>query len=161
MDSLRASPVPCDLIRQGRTVALIMALAGLSAAMAQDIDNLDITSQGRTYQIHMTFDVAAPVDSVMAVLTDYGFPDRLNPNVSKREVVSRQENITRVLTEIRSCILFYCKDISMIQDVAIVANTIRADIVPGKSDFRSGYFHWTVSSSRSDGAHIETEAASE
>jgi hypothetical protein len=66
-----------------------------------------------------------------------------------------------VLTEIRSCIFFFCKDISMIQDVVVVANTIRADIDPGESDFRSGYFHWTVSSSHSGGSHIEFEAVME
>jgi hypothetical protein len=150
-----------DRSRGSRTAVLLLALVGVSRAMALDIDDVHITKQGRAYQVQMTFGVAAPVNQVMAVLTDYGFPDRLNPKVTKKEVISRQRGITRVRTEIRSCVFIFCKDVGLTQDVTVVADTIQADIVPDESDFRSGYFRWSVSSSDNGGSHIAFEAVME
>jgi hypothetical protein len=161
MVSPRASPMLRDRSRGSRTAVLLLALVGVSRAMALDIDDLHITKQGRAYQVQMTFGVAAPVNQVMAVLTDYGFPDRLNPKVTKKEVISRQRGITRVRTEIRSCVFFFCKDVVLTQDVTVVADTIQANIVPDESDFRSGYFRWSVSSSDNGGSHIGFEAVME
>jgi hypothetical protein len=97
----------------------------------------------------------------MAVLTDYGFPDRLNPKVTKREIISRKNGITRVLTEIHSCVFFFCKDVALIQDVTVVANTIHASIVPDEGDFRSGHFRWSVSSGYNSSTQIAFEAIME
>jgi hypothetical protein len=109
----------------------------------------------------MTFDVAAPVNKTIAVLTDYGFPDRLDPDVTKREVISRQRGITRVRTEIHGCVLFFCKDIAITQDVTVVAYIIQADIVPDESDFRSGHMRWSVTRSDNGGSHIVFEVVME
>ena len=147
--------------RGSRTAVLLLALVGVSRAIALDIDDVHITKQGRAYQVQMTFGVAASVNQVMAVLTDYGFPDRLNPEVTKREVISRQRGITRVRTEIRSCVFFLCKDLRLTQDVTVVADTIQADTVPDESDFRSGYLHWSVTSGDNGGSHISFEAVME
>ncbi len=153
--------MPSDRSRGSRAAVLLLALVGASCAMAQDIDDLRITKQGRAYQVQITFDVAAPVDRVMAVLTDYRYPDRLNPEVTKREVISRQNGITRVRTEFRSCVFLFCKDVVLTQDVTVVAGTIKAVIVPDESDFRSGYLRWLVSSSDNGGSHIGFEAVME
>ncbi|MCH8117485.1 MAG: SRPBCC family protein [Proteobacteria bacterium] len=161
MASPRASPMLRDRRRGSRSAVLLLALVVVSCAMALDIDDVHITKHGRAYQVQMTFDVAAPVNRVMATLTDYGFPDRLNPEVTNREVISRQSGITRVRTEMRSCVFFFCKDIALTQDVTVIADTIQADIVPDESDFRSGYFRWSVSSSDNGGSHISFEAVIE
>ena len=87
-----------DRSRGSRTAVLLLALVGVSSAMGLAIDDIDVTKKGRTYKVQITFDVAAPVNRVMAVLTDYRYPDRLNPEVTKREVISRQNGITRVRT---------------------------------------------------------------
>ncbi len=153
--------MPSDRSRGSRTAVLLLALVGVRSAMALDIDDLHITKHGRTYKVEITFDVTAPVDRVMAVLTDYRYPDRLNPEVTKREVISRQKGITRVRTEFNSCLFVFCKDIVLTQDVTVVAGTIEANIVPDESDFRSGYLRWLVSSSDNGGSHIGFEAVME
>jgi hypothetical protein len=161
MDCPQASPVLYERRRSSHTVALLLTLLLASSALALDLDELSVTNQGRAYQIQMTFAVAAPVDQVMAVLTDYGFPDRLNPEVTKKEIISRKNGITRVLIEIHSCIFFFCRDVAMIQDVTVVANTIHASVVPGEGDFRSGYLRWSVSSGYDNSAQIVFEAIME
>jgi len=150
-----------DRSRASRTIVLLLVLVGVSPAMALDIDDIRITKQGRAYQVQMTFAVGASVNQVLAVLTDYGFPDRLDPEVTKREVISRQGEITRVRTEFRACVFIFCKDIALTQDVTVVADTIQADIIPDESDFRSGNFRWSVSSSDNGGSHIGFEAVME
>ncbi len=161
MASPRASSMLCDRSRVTSAAVLLLALVGVTCAMALDLDDLRITKQRRAYQVQITFDVAAPVNQVMAVLTDYRYPDRLNPEVTKREVIRRQRGITRVRTEIRSCVFFFCKDLVLTQDVTVVADTIQANIVPDESDFRSGYLRWLVSSSDNGGSHIGFELVME
>lgn len=140
--------------RASRTIVLLLVLVGVSRAMALDIDDIHIAKQGRAYEVQTTFHVAPSVKQVMAVLTNYGFPDRLDPEVTSREVISRDGEITRVRTEIRACVFFFCEDIALTQDVTVIADTIRADIVPDESDFRSGYLRWTVSSSDTGGSRL-------
>lgn len=150
-----------DRSQISRTIVLLLVLVGVSRVMALDIDDIRITKQGRAYEVQMTFGVIASVNQVMAVLTDYRFPDRLDPEVTKREIISRHGEITRVRTEIRACLLFFCKDIALTQDVTVIADTIQADIVPDESDFQSGFFRWSVSSSDNGGSHISFAAIME
>ncbi len=153
--------MPSDRSRGSRAAVLLLTLVGVSGAMALNINDLRITKQGRAYKVQTTFDVAAPVHRVMAVLTDYRYPDRLNPGVTKREVISRQKRVTRVRTEFNSCVFVFCKDVVLTQDVTVVAGTIEANIVSDESDFRSGYLRWLVSSSDNGGSHIGFEAVME
>jgi hypothetical protein len=143
------------------TLTLLLILVGVRCVMALDIHDLHIAKQGRAYQVQMTFSVAASVGQVIAVLTDYGFPDRLDPDVTRREVISRDGEITRVRTEARGCVFIFCKDIAFTLDVTVVEGDIRADIVPDESDFRSGYFQWSVSSSASGDSYIVFESVME
>ena len=140
---------------------LLLVLIGVSHSMALDLDDVRIAVQGRVYSAQLTFDVAASVDQVTAVLTDYQHPDRLTPDVTKREVVSQQSEITRVRTEIHSCAVLFCRDLTLTQDVTVVAGTIQADTIPEESDFRSGYVLWMVTSSDNGGSHIQFESVVE
>jgi len=140
-----------DENRGRRATVLLLVLVGVSHSMALEIDDVRITRQGRAYTAQLTFDVTASIDQVASVLTDYEHPNRLTPDVTKREVVGRQSGITRVRTEIHSCVVLFCKDLTLTQDVTIVAGTIQADIVPEESDFRSGYVLWLITSSGGGG----------
>ncbi len=143
------------------TSVLLLVLVGVSHSMALDLDDVRVTVQGRVYRAQLTFDVAASVDQVTAVLTDYEHPDRLTPDVTKREIVSQQSGIVRVRTEIHSCVVLFCKDLTLTQDVTVVAGAIQADIVPEESDFGSGYVHWLVTNRASGGSRIQYESVIE
>lgn len=153
--------MPLDENRGKRTVILLLVLVGVNYSVALDLDDIHITVEGRAYHAQLSFDVTSSVDRVTAVLTDYDHPDRLTPDVTNRAVVSRQNGITRVRTEIHSCVVLFCKDLTLTQDVTVVAGTIQADIVPEESDFRRGYVHWLVTSSTSGGSHIRYESVIE
>jgi hypothetical protein len=127
-----------------RIVLFLASFIAMSHARALEIERFDIEKDGRVYYVDMTFTIAAPADDVIAVLTDYGRPDRLNPDVRKQEVISVRGAVTRVQTEVRSCLFVFCRNITLIQDVTVESGTILADIVPESSDFRSGSMRWSV-----------------
>ena len=128
-----------------RATAILAGLACLGPAAALDVDDLEIDKDGRTYTVSMTFGVAAPVDRVIAVLTDFESPELLGPDVTNRTAVDRGDGVVRVHTEVRSCLFLFCRNLAFTQDVTITADTVRADIVPETSDFRSGTMRWVVS----------------
>ncbi len=136
-------------------------LAGVNHSMALSLDDVRITVQGRAHNAQVTFNVTASVDQVTAVLTDYEHPNRLTPEVTKRQVVGRQSGITRVRTEIHSCVLFFCKDLTLTQDVTVVAGAIQADVIPEESDFRSGYVRWLLTSTDNGGSQVQYESVIE
>jgi hypothetical protein len=138
----------------GRRAILLTALFGVSCVMALTIDTLDVTSQDHTFKVQMKFKIAASVDQIIAVLTDYGYPDRLSPKVTKKDVISRSEKTTRVRIEFRSCVFLYCKDLILTQDVTANAGAIYAETIPELSDFLSGSMHWLVSPDGNGGSHI-------
>ena len=153
--------MPRDKNRVNRSAVLLLALAAVSYSMAVEIDDVQISQKGRVYRAQLTFDVTASVDQVASVLTDYEHPNRLTPDVTGREIVGRQNGVTRVRTEIHSCVVFFCKNITLTQDVTVVAGAIKADIVPEESDFRSGYLLWSITSGDLGGAHIQYESVIE
>ncbi|MEE8542227.1 MAG: SRPBCC family protein, partial [Gammaproteobacteria bacterium] len=150
-----------DKNRINRSAVLLLASVGASYSMAVEIDDVHITRKGRVYRAQLTFDVTASVDQVASVLTDYEHPNRLTPDVTGREIVSRRSGVTRVRTEIHSCVVFFCKDLTLTQDVTVVAGAIKADIVPEESDFRSGYLLWSVTSGDRGGSHIQYDSVIE
>lgn len=123
---------------------LVAGLLIADHAVALDIEQLEIEKDGRSYDIMMTFTIAASPGEVIAVLTDYDNPDRLNPDVKKQEVIGVFDGASRVLTDVRSCLFLFCRNITMVQDVSVDGTTIQADIVPGLSNFRSGSMRWSV-----------------
>ncbi len=144
-----------------RISALLLVLAATNAAMALDFDDVDVTSKGGVYHVKMEFEVAATSDQVIAVLTDYANPARLDSDVKKREVLSEHDGVTRVRTESLGCVFFFCKEIMITQDVTVVADVIEADIVPEQSNFRSGYLRWSITSNTNGNSNIGFEAVIE
>lgn len=157
MHAIKADLLPVKT-KHTRAATLLLTLLASITTLALDLQNLNVTKEGRTYKIRMTFSITSSPDKVMAILTDYSFPDRLNPKVTARQIISLQNGITRVRTEIQSCVFVFCKDVALIQDITIIANTIQADIVPDKSDFRSGTLRWSVTSGDDGGSQIAFDA---
>lgn len=124
-------------------IALPICLAA-SPATAMTVDRLEIATSKQNYSIDMAFRVAAPAATVIAVLTDFGYPDRLNPDVTGKEVVAEQDGVTRIRIEFEGCVLFFCRATAMTQDVTVVGNEIRADTIPDGGDFESGQLLWRV-----------------
>jgi len=140
---------------------LLLVLLGTSCAMALELKDVQITKDGRRYQSQLNFDVSGSVEQVIEILTDYEHPERLTPSVTKREVVGRHGAITRVRTEIHGCVVFFCKDLILTQDVTLADGSIRAEVVADESDFRSGYIHWLITGNDQGGSDIRYQSVIE
>ncbi len=140
---------------------MLLAVFLASAALALEEGDVSIEKRGRAYAIHMSFYVPASVYQVRSVLEDYRHPDRLTSTVKDREIIGQQDGLIRVSTELRGCALFFCKTMKLIQDISASQDTIRADVVPDGSDFRSGYLLWSVSGNESGRSHVKFEALME
>ena len=142
-------------------ILVLSAMLVASQAMAQDNDDVDIQQEDRVYSIRMAFDVPATVDQIKSVLTDFAHPSRLSPAVTAREILGRQDGVTRVRTEFRDCVVFFCRTMLLLHDVTSTANEVRADVVPGESDFRHGFLRWSIEDAGAAGSHVVFEAVME
>jgi len=136
---------------------LVVCLLTTPAA-AVEVRQLDIRTEKGSYEVDMVFSVAAQPAQIITLLTDYGYPDRLNPEVTAKEILAERDGSTRVRTEFRGCAVFLCKDLALVQDVAVTATTITADVVPGLGDFSSGRLEWHISANGVGGTDVEFSA---
>ena len=102
-----------------------------------------------TYYLNAEFDVDASPARVMQVLTDYENIAELNPAITLSELLESSDNTnTRIRTVVHDCIMFFCKDITRVENVQQDGNErLEAVIVPMLSDLRSGHAVWMLTES--------------
>jgi hypothetical protein len=113
---------------------------------ASHMVRLDVQQQADRYVISAEMVVDAPVDSVRAILTDYATVGRLSDSITGSRVIgSQRDGGLRVLTTIRNCILFFCRDLRIVEDVVEdEQGRILRSVVPEASSFRSGQASWQL-----------------
>ena len=152
---LPATPLRRHRIAIGALATVLFA----PGVWAVEVNHLEVTTGKGTYAIEMSIRVAAPASRVIAVLTDFGYPDPVNPDVTHREVISVDDGVTRVRTGLEGCVLFICREIELMQDVRVDGNEIIADVVPGSKSFQSGRLHWRIADDGDGGSRIEFRAS--
>ena len=130
-----------------------------SRAWSAEVEHLEVNTTKGAYTIEMSLRVSAPVSRVIAILTDYSYPDPVNPDVTRQEIVDVSGDVTRVHTEFEGCVLFVCREVELLQDVRVEGNEIFADIVPSGQNFRSGRLHWRIIDDGNEGSAIEFRAS--
>ena len=120
-----------------------IALLGQSVRAA-DSDHIEVTVTQGVYRFDMTFQLAKSAPEIVALLTNFDYPDRLNPDVTGKQIISVGDDITRVRTEFKTCSFFVCKTMVLIQDVSSTDDYVEANIVSDGSDFKSGRLEWHI-----------------
>lgn len=142
--SSRGTRAVVKIVAPAQLLCVPILILVTSTAFAVEIEHLEIDSQKSRYEVDMSFRVTAPPSTVIALLSDFGYPDRLNPDVTSKEVIFERNGVTRVRIGFRGCVLFFCKATSMTQDISVSGNEITADTVADGGDFKSGRLHWHV-----------------
>jgi carbon monoxide dehydrogenase subunit G len=130
--------------------AAVAAAAAAAAAVqkphAAEVTALIISRNGDTYRISLDAVVKAPAPAVHAVLADYGRLAMLSPVIAEISVQRAPDGRSeRVRSVLRSCFLFFCKEVVQVEDVTEPDNrTIVARMVPGLGDFSDGYCVWRI-----------------
>lgn len=127
--------------------ALGLLTVPVGAAGAAELQALDISNRGSVYSVHLEIVLDVLPEYVMAVLTDYRHIYRLNPSiVDSRLLPSPGVDIERVMTRMAGCVLFYCNELTRVEDVRTTGTgKIVADSVPELGDFGAGTTVWQVS----------------
>lgn len=127
-------------------VASCALLVWLSAVAIVHTAEVGVRYYKGTYYLNAEFDVDASPARVMEVLTDYENIAELNPAITVSELLESPDNTnTRIRTVVHDCILFFCKNITRIEDVQQKGNEkLEAFLIPMLSDLRSGYAVWML-----------------
>jgi carbon monoxide dehydrogenase subunit G len=135
-----------------RLIAMV-CLGGASWAMpcidticAAEIGRVAVSNNGDTYRISFDAAVRAPPHLVYQQLSDYAHLNRLSPVITGITVdPSPDGKSDRVRSRLRSCILFFCREIAQVEDVTEPdRHTIIAHMVPGLGDFIDGDCTWRI-----------------
>ncbi len=109
-------------------------------------DEFDVRYEQGIYYLTAKFDVEASPVRVMAVLTDYENIANLSPAIKVSEIIATPDDTkTRIRTVVHDCVLFFCKDITRVEDMLQDGNNkLEAIVIPLLSDLRSGYASWEL-----------------
>lgn len=127
-------------------VAIAFALCAFAIQPVQAVELLEATAErvDGHYGAHVEMRVAAPVETVRAMLTDYDHLDRLSKSVLESKVLARPDPThVRVRIRARTCFLFFfCFTKTQVHDGVEEGEDVRSTILPEGSDFKSGWVRW-------------------
>jgi hypothetical protein len=100
------------------------------------------------FRLRLDAHLAAPLEAVWAVLTDYPNLHRLADAVKVSELVGTEPGgVERVRTLTHVCVWLICKDVEHVLRMrAIRPGVLEADSVPELSNFSFGFTRWRLSS---------------
>lgn len=123
---------------------------------------IDVNYLGeRKYNFFLQFSVPASREVVYALLTDYNHLHRLNQSIKSSELVRQiAPDTTRVKMFAEACVLVFCKEVTLVEDVKIVepATQLRSEAVPFLSDVESAQTVWRIEA-QENGTQITCESA--
>ena len=136
---------------------LAVLAGGLHPAAAAQRPAVRVIRDDAPFGIAVRIVLHAPPWAVFAALRDYAALPRYNPDIRRVRIepTGRPDRLL-VTTTYHVCVLLLCKTLRetalMTATAAADGGVIRAVVVPGRGDFRSGQTRWRVRPCRSGGA---------
>lgn len=137
-----------------------LAASVFCGAFAAEVKVSTIEFKGKSYHYQFAVDVAAPVDAVRSVVTDYDNLKRINNDVVESEVLERYDDhrLKRRMW-INHCLLVFCFDLIFVEDVETLSNgAIRTTVIPRESNFSDGESLWHVEAIDATTTRVSVEA---
>jgi Polyketide cyclase / dehydrase and lipid transport len=125
--------------------ALLLVYSGFLCA-EQDIHEVEVTEQGGVYHINASVVINAEAEYVHQVLVDFVHIYRLNPSIIESDVLDTKDGQnTDVRTRVLGCAGYFCQELERVEKVRqLPSGDLVAEIVPEKSEFRSGKTVWHI-----------------
>ena len=113
---------------------------------AGSVETVDVSYHKGRYIIGLTAVLDARPDEVYRVITDYEHMDRLSDAFTGSRILGQTEDgRKRTLLLINACLLFFCFDSRMVQEVSEQDNLLVTSVVDAsQSDFRYGTNRWRL-----------------
>lgn len=107
---------------------------------------MDVEREQGVYHVYLEMQLAAPKARLLAVLTDYHAIPRLNPSVSYSAVLpAREAGVTRVLTRLQDCVLFFCRTVERVEGIRVFADgDLEAVTEPQAGAFKAAQAYWRI-----------------
>jgi len=106
---------------------------------------VDVQYHKKTYYLNAEFQVQATPARVMQILTDFKDIAALNPIMLESELLTSTNEISRVRSVVKDCIVGFCRKITLVEDIQQMGNQrLESNIVPEYSDLHSGNTVWTL-----------------
>ena len=120
----------------------LFLVSGISCA--GQLESISITEIQGEYATRIVALVDAPVEYVLAVITDYKHIYRINPSIVESEFLpAGDDGVTRVRNRIEHCLYVFCFEVEIVEDVELIGDgNLLATIVPELSSFESGNAMW-------------------
>jgi carbon monoxide dehydrogenase subunit G len=122
------------------------------------VQNLEVARQQAGYAVRGHVYLRAPIEAVRALLLDFDRMSQLHGSIQSSELQHIfPDGRHRVRVQIEFCILFFYFTLKSIQDFIWNKHTIRAVILPEKSDFSHGELQWKLVPGNG-GTHLQFKA---
>jgi hypothetical protein len=127
-----------------------------SALQAGKIAEVEVFEHGGAFKIKAVAVIGAPASYVREVLTDYMHIYRLNPSIIESGVLEQHEDgAVSVRTRVIGCAAYFCNELERVEKVQVLpSGDIQAEIVPEKSQFRSGQTFWSIKNLGEDSCEV-------
>lgn len=144
---LTCTAVPPSISPMGRIGLVLCALLASAVVSAAVLQSVEVTNQGRRYELLMLSQLSAPREAIFGVLTDYEQFGRISRIYTESGYLDPAPDGTpMVYTTIEGCVLFFCK--SGLRRVELLETRepsfIRTVTLPEHSDFRYGVSQWDL-----------------
>lgn len=130
------------------TISMVFLLGPgyVNTLAAAELINLDTNYKKGIYTVRLEMELDVTAGHVKQVLTDYHQLHLLNPSIVESRLLSFSDyGYARVFTRVKSCVLFYCREFTRVEDVYQSASgDLVALIVPEQSDFKAGQAVWRI-----------------
>jgi hypothetical protein len=142
--------------------ALAGVLAGAApAANAATIDDLTVRKVGDRYLIALRAQLEVPAGAAYALFANLANLPAINSDVRQIRITHHPGGPVELYTEIRACVLWYCRSIHESQRMTFIRNAnggeVDATVIP-EGDLRFGRAHWRF---RGSGGRTELQVSAE
>lgn len=125
-------------------IVILSLLPG--ASLCAEVNYVEVSQKKGVYHMHIIMTVNADTDSIKRIITDYENLTLTNPYIKESELINISEDertTVSMLTKI--CIFLICYNIRHVQTFHPVNNgVLYSRIIPGMSDFKSGWLRWEI-----------------
>lgn len=144
-------------------LAIILLIAFNQSLSAGQVNHSSVDYKAGVYSLSLDVEIDAAFEIVRLIVTDYASLDQLsNMLIESAMISSPDDKLKRRLLVVRTCILFFCRNVRMVEEIEEVgSDVIITTIIPEQSDFKSGQTRWTLTELDDHRSRIELNGIQE
>lgn len=130
------------------------------SAWPAKLDQFEVTRKGPEYLVTLDAVVTGESRRLFQLVADYNHWPRLNSAILESELIRSTDEFHHTVRSVtHACIIFFCRDITQLQDIVELENMgIDARTIPDQSDFRQGIVEWRIEPTDQEHSHISVYA---